>query len=137
MRAMVAILLHGLLMACAPGTGAGTDAGSAQTGVYRIAFHPQAGALLPPGATFVCRVRIMPGINAAQSTTGAAAGNKSGCATELPFVWMANHSQPAATLSYEVDTISADGRVLRSVIREDVALPNASAGAAARIDVAF
>jgi hypothetical protein len=136
MRAMVTILLHGLLIAGTPSPGV-SGSGSALTSVYAISFHSQAGATLPSGATFVCHARIMPGVNAAQSVSRAAAGNESGCAMELPFAWAANHPQPVAVLSYEVDTISANGQLLRTAVREGVALPNAAPGVSARIDIAF
>ena len=138
MRAMVAILLHGLLIAGAPSSGVlSSDTGSTLTGTYRIAFHPQAGATLPPGATFVCHARIVPGMNAAQSASGAATGNENGCAMELPFVWAVNQPRPVAVLSYEVNTVTANGHVLRTVVREGVGLPSAAPGAATRIDLAF
>ena len=135
MRTMVALLLHGLLAA---GAQPGASGPGAATGVYELSFHPEAGALLPRGVMYVCRARVMPGENAApQPAVGTAGGNQSGCALEIPIVWAANRPQPAATLSYEVDEIGADGRVLRRVAREGVALPESAAGTDRHIDVAF
>lgn len=149
MRTMAAVLLHGLLAAGAmTGTtgpaGAGSGAANADTdgalsGIYTISFHPEVSRQLPPGAMLVCRARVLPAVNGVQPGAGfgRAPGNQSGCALEVPFVWAANRPQPAATLSYEVDEVGADGRLLRAVTRNGVALPEAAAGAARRIDVAF
>jgi hypothetical protein len=142
MRTMVALLLHGLLVAGAqPGaSGPGvtnTDMDGAVTGVYALSFHPEVSRPLPPGAMVVCRARILPGVNAVQPAMGTAGGNQSGCALEIPFAWAANRPRPVATLGYEVDEIGSDGRVLRRVVREGVVLPESAAGTARHIDVAF
>ncbi|WP_058189126.1 hypothetical protein [Terracidiphilus gabretensis] len=141
MQTICAIVLCGVLAAAAqpdPGSSNTTDssvnAGSAMTSVYALTFHPEAGAL-PAGAVYVCRARIMPSTNAAPPANGS--GNQSGCALELPFAWQANRPQPAATLSYEVNAVSADGRVLRSVAREGIALPAPVAGSAAHVELTF
>jgi hypothetical protein len=136
MQTISAIVLCGVLAAATqPGlSGSSADASGTAASVYAVAFHPEAGAL-PHGEMYVCRARIMPGANAAQPAMGA--GNAAGCALEVPFVWAANHSQPAATLSYEVDAVSADGRVLRSVAREGVALPEPAPGSVSRITLTF
>ena len=144
MQTICAIVLCGVLAAAvqpdpsssnAPGLNAtdpNADASSSVTSVYALTFHPEAGAL-PSGAIYVCRARIMPDTNAAQPAKGS--GNQSGCALEVPFAWQANRPQPAATLSYQVNAIAADGRVLRSVAREGIALP--VAGSAARVELTF
>ena len=139
MRTICAVLLHGFLAAAAQpgvmGTGAAnTDTDGALTGVYALSFHPGTGAL-PPGAMYVCRARIMPGAGAGQPAIGSGSG--AGCALEVPFVWQANRPQPVATLSYEVDAVGADGRVMRSVTRKDVALPAPAAGGKARVELTF
>jgi hypothetical protein len=135
------VLISGVMMMAAASVRAaslGTDANSELVSVYALTFHPELAKTLPAGAMYVCRARVMPGVNAApQPALGASGGNQSGCALEIPFVWAANRPQPVATLSYEVDEIGADGRVLRRVVREGVALPEPAAGAARHIDVAF
>jgi hypothetical protein len=130
MQTICAIVLCGVLAAAAqPGINGGVanpDANGASTAVYALSFHPEAGALLPAGAMYVCRARIMPGASASQPAMGS--GNNAGCALEVPFVWQANRPQPVATLSYEVYLVGADGRVLRSVARQGVALPDPEPG---------
>src|ERR1700743_3576490 len=118
MQTICAIMLCGVLATVAqPGPGSANMARSNAAGpgaetdgelmsVYALAFHPEAGTL-PQGAVYVCRARIMPGTNAGQAARGS--GNDAGCALEVPFVWQANRPQPAATLSYEVDVVSAGG----------------------------
>jgi hypothetical protein len=145
MQTICAIVLCGVLAAATqPGlndsnaTDSSANVSGVQTSVYALSFHPEVGAL-PPGAMYVCRARIMPGANAAQPAKGSGTvpGNQSGCALEVPFVWQANRPQPAATLSYEVDAVGADGRVQRSVAREGIALPAPVAGAAAHMELTF
>jgi hypothetical protein len=137
MQTICAIVLCGVLAAAAqPGLNRSTeDAGSSVTSVYALAFHPEAGALLPAGAMYVCRARIMPGASASQPAISS--GNSAGCALEVPFVWQANHPQPVATLSYEVDAVGSDGRVLRSVARQGVELPDPTPGVSRHMDVIF
>ena len=149
MLSLRAVLTSGLMMMAAAtgwaagpglasGTDAGVDAGNALVRVYALTFHPQAAKTLPAGSVYVCRARVMPGWDAASRLApGTAGGSRSGCALEIPFLWTANRPQPVATLSYEVDEIDASGRVLRSVAREGVALPESVAGAALHVDVAF
>ena len=110
------------------------DAGSSVTSVYALSFHPEVGGL-PPGAIYVCRARIMPGASTEQPAKGS--GNNAGCALEVPFAWQANRPQPAATLSYEVDAVGTDGRVLRSVSREGLPLPAPMADTKAYIELSF
>jgi hypothetical protein len=110
------------------------DVGASVTSIYALAFHPEVGEL-PPGAIYVCRARIMPGANAEQPAKGS--GNSAGCALEIPFAWQANRPQPAATLSYEVDAVSVDGRVLRSVERDGLPLPAPMADTKAYIELSF
>jgi hypothetical protein len=150
MQTICAIVLCGVLAAAAqpsPGssnvtssnaTDSSVNVGSSVTSVYALSFHPEAGAL-PLGAIYVCRARIMPGTNTAQSAKGSSTvpGNQSSCALEVPFAWQANQPQPAAMLSYQVDAVGADGRILRSVAREGIALPPSEAGSAAHVELTF
>jgi hypothetical protein len=145
MQTIYAIALCGVLaIAAQPGkdsrisAGSGADISGVSTSVYALSFHPEAGAL-PPGAIYVCRARIMPGARTekAAKDSGLVPGNQFGCALEVPFAWEANHPQPAVALSYEVDTVSTDGRVLHSVARNGVALPPPVAGSSAHIELTF
>lgn len=136
MQTICAIALCGVLAAAIrPDVNSSSaNTNSVSTSVYALSFHPEVGAL-PPGAIYVCRARIMPGANAAQQAKGS--GDSGGCALEVPFAWQANRPQPTATLSYEVDAVGVDGRVLRSISREGLPLPAPVAGSAAHLELIF
>jgi hypothetical protein len=144
MQTICAIALCGVLAAVAqPATdrnsaGPGADISGISTSVYTLSFHPQSGAL-PPGAIYVCRARIMPGAGTekAAKDSGLMPGSQSSCALEVPFAWQTNHPQPAVALSYEVDTVGKEGRVLHSVVRDGVALPPPVAGSSAHVELTF
>ncbi len=136
MQTICAMLLCGVLAYAAQPSlsGSSADTSGMASSVYALSFHPGINTL-PPGAIYVCRARIMPGVNASEPAKGS--GNEAGCAVEVPFVWNSGHPQPSATVSYEVDAISTEGRVLRTVVREGVALPAAVSGITSHVDLNF
>jgi hypothetical protein len=116
----LAFLLFGV-----PGLAAPPDAhvGAVQTSSSTLSIHLQwEGAQpLPAGALIACRARVVPlaAPDAAATmqpldTAIQVPGSAGQCALEIPLTWRGGASPAAVTVLYQMDAISAEGRVSRT-----------------------
>ena len=125
MRRLAGLLALYALGLCGAGWAATPDVSSRESGgVVVIRFDVSLPASLPPGASILCRARVMPngraepGGSEAQVVTamGIRHGSMADCAVEMPVWRQLRDGDGGAQVSYEVDALVSSGRAA-SVVR--------------------
>lgn len=124
------------------------------SGVYSVAFNVNLASALPPGATLLCRAKVVPNalpfnsFDRSMLPTGSGVasihGSTATCWVEIPFAWTLNGASSSASLyreaalSYEIDAVSASGSiptVLRASTAQGIGVSYPSAGGSARLNI--
>ncbi|MGA8041436.1 MAG: hypothetical protein WCA37_01405 [Terracidiphilus sp.] len=145
MRRLAGLLALYALGLCGAGWAATPDVSSRESGgVVVIRFDVSLPVSLAPGASILCRAKVMPdgraepGGSDGQVVTamGMRHGSMADCAVEMPVWWQPRGGDSGAQLSYEVDALVSSGgaaSVVRVAAEQGVTVaPQRAGGAATR-----
>lgn len=144
MRRLAGLLALYALGLCGTGWAATPDVSSRESGgMVVIHFDVSLPASLPPGASILCRARVVPdgpaepgdGDGQVVTAMGNRRGSMADCAVEMPVWRRLRDGDSGAQLSYEVDALVSSGgaaSVVQVAAEQGVAVtPEQTGGAAA------
>jgi hypothetical protein len=114
---------------------------SAVNGVYVLAFDASEATPMPAGARLVCKARMIPNLPNAENSNiqpavgGGASpvGSRAKCTLEVPFSWVVIHPQNGASLSYEIEAVSAAGTRIWAIAQRGIGVAYPRAGTTAQM----